>query len=145
MLSKHSTNTDSEITSLLLRHGIQPTAQRTLIARTLFGHGTHLAAEDLFRLVNADGGRVSKATIYNTLGLFAGKGIIRAVVADPDRVFYDPNTSPHHHFYNEVSGELVDIDASEVRVVGLPPMPEDCELEGVDVIIRLRPRLPTNN
>ncbi|MFL6621706.1 MAG: Fur family transcriptional regulator [Sulfurifustaceae bacterium] len=130
--------TDSEVSSLLRERGISPTAQRVLITRTLFARGTHLAAEDLFRTVNKDTPNVSKATVYNTLGLLASKGIIREVIADPTRVFYDPNTAPHHHLYDEVSGELTDIDAAEVDISSLPALPENAELRGVDVIIRIR-------
>lgn len=129
---------DAEVERLLREHGVNPTAQRVLIAGTLFARGTHLAAEDLFRIVNADYPQVSKATVYNTLGLLAERGVIRAVIADPERVFYDPNTTPHHHFYDEASGKLTDVDAEEVEITRLPPLPDGAELRGVDVVIRLK-------
>ncbi len=81
---------------------------------------------------------MSKATVYNTLGLLAQRGVIREVIVDPDRVFYDPNVAPHHHFYNIDTGRLSDIDASKVEIHGLPSLPEGCRLEGVEVIVRLR-------
>lgn len=127
---------EASVRSLLREHGINPTAQRVLITQALLARGTHLAAEDLFRLVNA-ASRVSKATVYNTLGLLAQMGLIRTVVADPAHVSYDPNTRPHHHFYDETSGELIDIEASEVQITKLPPLPDGAELQGVDVIIRV--------
>ena len=130
--------TEAEVSALLRQRGISPTAQRVLITRALFTRGTHLAAEDVFRTVNQDSPNVSKATVYNTLGLLARKGVIREVIADPTRVFYDPNTAPHHHLYDEVSGELTDIDASQVNISGLPVLPDDAQLRGVDVIIRIR-------
>lgn len=132
------TCTDGEIEARLRAHGVRPTPQRVLIARTLFAQGTHMAAEELFRLVNADSPHVSKATVYNTLGLLAERGLIRAVIADPARVFYDPNTTPHHHFYDEASGKLTDVDAEEVQITRLPSLPKGAELSGVDVVIRLR-------
>jgi len=97
-----------------------------------------MSAEDVFRIVNADNNHVSKATVYNTLGLLAEKGVIRQVIADPAKVFYDPNTSPHHHLYDEGSGKLSDIDATDVRVTGLPPLPAGTSLQGIDVIVRFR-------
>lgn len=132
------TYTDKEITALLRDHGINPTMQRVLVMRVLLNHWAHLSADDVFRLVNTAGQQVSKATVYNTLGLLAERGVIREVIADPNRVFYDPNTSQHHHFYNIETGELTDIDASEVHVSGLPPLPSGASLQGVDVIVRLR-------
>ena len=74
--------------------GINPTAQRVDIARLLLYRRIHMAAEEVFRLVNSDGPHVSKATVYNTLGVFAEKGLIREVVIDPMRVVYDSNTAP---------------------------------------------------
>lgn len=132
------TNIDPEITALLRRHGVNPTIQRVTITSVLFERGTHLSAEELFQLVNAENPNVSKATVYNTLGLLAEKGIVRAVIADPARVFYDPNTDPHHHFYDEATGKLTDIDASDIQVTRLPALPEGSELQGVDVVIRVR-------
>lgn len=134
-----SPKSDAEIINLLHSHGINPTSQRVIITRLLFDKCTHLSAEDVFRLVNADNRHVSKATVYNTLGLLAEKGVVREVIADPTRIFYDPNTQPHHHFFDVASGELTDISADQIHVSGLPPLPAGAKLEGVDVIVRLRP------
>lgn len=130
---------DTALAEVLRRHDIQPTAQRLSIASVLFTHRTHLSAEDVFRLVNGENRRVSKATVYNTLGLLADKGVIREVIADPSRIFYDPNTEPHHHFFDVDTGELTDISADQIHVTGLPPLPAGAKLDGVDVIVRLRP------
>ncbi|MBI3575500.1 MAG: transcriptional repressor [Gammaproteobacteria bacterium] len=129
-----------DVAALLRQHNIQPTSQRTLITRLVLERRTHLSAEDVYRLVNATDRRVSKATVYNTLGLLTEKGVIREVIADPSRVLYDPNISPHHHFYDVESGELRDIDADQVQVAKLPPLPEGTGLERVDVVVRLRRR-----
>ncbi len=131
--------TEAEVADLLRKRSIHPTSQRVIIARLLFEKCTHLSAEDVFRLVNAENRRVSKATVYNTLGLLAEKGVIREVIADPTRIFYDPNTQPHHHFFNVDSGELTDISAEQISVSNLPPLPLGATLDGVDVIVRLRP------
>lgn len=133
-----TSHNEADVARMLQERGINPTAQRVLITRVLLGRGTHLAAEEIFRAVNKDSPSVSKATVYNTLGLLARQGIIREVIADPERVFYDPNTAPHHHLYDEVSGELTDIDAADVSVTDLPRLPEGAELQSVDIIIRVR-------
>ena len=129
---------DSEVVALLRSHGIHPTSQRVMIARVLFTQCAHLSAEDVYRLGNTDNRHVSKATVYNTLGLLADKGVVREVIADPTRIFYDPNTAPHHHFFDVATGELTDISAEQIHVSGLPPLPNGAQLEGVDVIVRLR-------
>ena len=127
-----------DVADRLKAHGILPTQQRLLIARTLFNRDQHLSADQVMICVNDDKDHVSKATVYNTLGLFASKGLVREVIVDPTRVFYDPNTSNHHHFYNVDTGELRDIEASELAIESLPELPEGTVSEGVDVIIRLR-------
>jgi len=76
--------------------------------------------------------------VYNTLSLFVEKGLIRQVMADPSKIFYDSNPAPHHHFYDASTGKLTDIDATNVKVSGLPPLPEGTTMEGVDVVVRLR-------
>ena len=126
-----------EVSGLLSKHSVNPTSQRVEIARLLFSRCEHLSAEDVFVLLNREVPQASKATVYNTLGLFAEAGLIREVNVDPDRVFYDPNTEPHHHFYNVSTGELMDIPANNINVGALPPLPEGTELEGVDVIVRV--------
>lgn len=136
MMEKHD-YTQDELTALLRRHGINPTVQRLEVARLLFSRAEHVSAEDIFVLANK-AAAVSKATVYNTLGLFAEHGLIREVIADPNKVFYDPNTAPHYHFYDVTTGRLTDIDAEGVRISGLPPLPEGARMEGVDVIVRLR-------
>lgn len=139
-----ASQSDQDISALLQEHDVKPTAQRIDIARLLLQKHMHLSAEDVFILVNPDKEegngrqRVSKATVYNTLGLFAAKGLVREVIADPNKIFYDPNTTPHHHFYDVTAGTLTDIDADDVAVTGLPTLPSGTTLEGVDVVVRVR-------
>jgi len=128
----------SEAAALLREHGIAPTEQRVQIARVLLGKRQHVSAEKLLALVNLQGPKVSKATVYNTLGLFARRGLVREVIVDPSKVFYDSNTSPHHHFYNQSTGELADIPEEQIAVGDVPEVPEGTEVDGVEVIVRVR-------
>ncbi len=128
----------SEVISLLERHDIIPTQQRVEIAQVLFARPQHLAAEQVLSLVNQEQSVASKATVYNTLGLFANKGLIREVIVDPTRIFYDPSTNPHHHFYNVDTGSLMDIEDEQVTIANFPNPPEGTVTEAVDVIVRVR-------
>jgi Fur family iron response transcriptional regulator len=142
--------TDSHVSSkqdiarLLRDHGILPTQQRLMIARVLFERQQHYSADLVMTSVNEGRDRVSKATVYNTLGLFARSGLVREVIVDPTRVFYDPNTTNHHHFYNVDTGELTDIDSADLQIRELPVLPAGTVAEGVDVIIRLRSETAVN-
>lgn len=137
-------NSKPDIASMLRDHGILPTQQRLMIARVLFDHLQHYSADQVMTSVNDGRDRVSKATVYNTLGLFARNGLVREIIVDPTRVFYDPNTTNHHHFYNVDTGELIDIDSADLQVRELPDLPDGTVAEGVDVIIRLRSETAVN-
>lgn len=136
--ARHARYTRDDLVAILRRHGITPTHQRIEIAYALFSRGEHLSADRLLAIVNDRHSETSKATVYNTLNLFLKKKLIREVIVDPTRVFYDPNTEPHHHFYNVDTGELTDIDAERIEVSGLPRLPEGMTTEGVDIIVRIR-------
>jgi Fur family iron response transcriptional regulator len=139
MNSEHA----SDIQVLLRSKGISPTSQRLEIARLLFGRHAHLSADEVFRLVNSKQPSVSKATVYNTLALFVERGLIRQVIADPTRIYYDPNTEPHHHIFDTSSGWLTDISLDSVEVHGLPQLSTDYLVEGIDVIVRVRSKRDT--
>lgn len=128
------------LAEVLRARDITPTHQRIEIAHALFSRCEHLSADQVLAIVNDRHSETSKATVYNTLNLFLEKKLIREVIVDPNKVFYDPNIEPHHHFYNIDSGELMDIDAAGVEVNGLPALPEGMVTEGVDIIVRIRSR-----
>ena len=130
----------ADVIELMRAKGVNPTQQRIEIAQTLFAKPQHLSADQVMNLVNKQRPLVSKATVYNTLGLFARKGLVREVIVDPAKVFYDPTTDPHYHFYNVDSGELTDVDPERISLMRLPDLPEGTETAGVDVVIRIRNR-----
>lgn len=131
--------TRDNMADLLRRHGINPTHQRIEIAHALFSRHEHLSADQIMAIVNERHSETSKATVYNTLNLFLEKRLIREVIVDPTKVFYDPNTRPHYHFFDVSTGSLSDIDAGNVAITGLPKLPEGMTTDGVDLIVRIRP------
>jgi Fur family iron response transcriptional regulator len=131
--------TREQVAQKLRDHGVTPTHQRVEIALVLFERHEHLSADQILALVNARFAEASKATVYNTLRLFRERKLIRELIVDPSKVFYDPNTDPHHHFYDVVTGRLTDIPADAVQIANLPPLPPGMVADGVDVVIRTRP------
>jgi len=134
------TYTRDNMADLLRRHDINPTHQRIEIAHAMFSRCEHLSADQILSIVNVKHSETSKATVYNTLNLFVEKKLVREVIVDPSKVFYDPNTMEHHHFYDVVTGRLTDIDASSFKLSGLPMLPAGMVTEGIDVIVRIRPQ-----
>ncbi len=120
--------------------GLRPTRQRRLLANLLFCQGDrHITAELLHQEAEESGCQVSLATIYNTLHQFTAAGLLRQVVVDSARNYFDTNTAPHQHFYDEEEGHLIDIDGEAITVSGLPNPPAGMAVASVDVVVRLRP------
>ena len=119
--------------------GLRPTRQRLALAKLLFeGKDRHVTAEQLHSEAHAANIRVSLATVYNTLHQFTEAALLREVVVEPGRSYFDTNTAEHHHFFHEDDSELTDIPVTSLSVANLPETPEGTEVKRVDVIIRLR-------
>ena len=118
--------------------GLRPTRQRLALGRLLFERGNrHLSAEQLHGEAVEAQVRVSLATVYNTLHQFTAAGLLREVVVEPGRCYFDTNVDDHHHFYFEDTVRLEDIPGEELRVFDLPKAPKGTRLSRVDVIIRV--------
>jgi Fur family transcriptional regulator, iron response regulator len=132
--------TRDEAASLLTGRGVLPTAQRVDIALMTLARPQHLSAEQIIAAIRANGLRISKATVYNTLNLFCERGLLRTVDVDPTRQFYDSSTGAHHHFYNVDTGELTDIPLDSVMLTVDTALPPGTEHAGIDVVVRVRDR-----
>ncbi len=128
----------TDILYIFDRHGILPTPQRVEVAEILLDRPQHLSADQIIERLRQAGSAVSKATVYNTLNLFGECGIVKEVMVDPIRKFYDSTTRPHHHFYNVDTRELSDIADDLVEFSNLPPLPAGTSQESVEVLIKVR-------
>ena len=118
--------------------GLRPTRQRLALAKLLFERGhRHVTAEDLHKEARDAEVRVSLATVYNTLHQLTEAGLLREVVVNSGRSYFDTNNGDHHHFFHEDSGELRDIPAGGISVDHLPEPPRGTEVSRVDVIVRV--------
>jgi Fur family iron response transcriptional regulator len=129
---------DGHCARRLTEFGIRPTAQRVRIAGLLLASPQHLSAEQILASLRASGARVSKATVYNTLNLFAKRGVIRQLSVDGARTWFDSNVAPHYHFHDMDTGALLDVPVPEVEFARLPRLPEGMEMAGIDLVIRVR-------
>ncbi len=125
---------------MLQHYKISPTRQRVEIAEFLFQRPQHLSAEKILDGVTNAGNRVSRATVYNTMGLFSSKGVVREVLIDRERVFYDSNTEPHQHLYNVDTGELTDVYDVENNRLTEPELPEDIRIINTDIVYKVTSR-----
>jgi Fur family iron response transcriptional regulator len=128
----------SQVLERLREADLRPTRQRLALARLLFENGhRHITAERLHEEAIVANIRVSLATVYNTLHQFTEAGLLREIVVDYGRSYFDTNTSDHHHFFHERSGRLEDIPPGEVVVAEVPAPPGGTRIRRVDVIVRL--------
>ena len=140
-MAKSAAPKSAENTGRRLRAaGLRPTRQRVALASLLFAHGhRHLTAESLHAEVDKAGIDVSLATVYNTLHQFTEAGILRHVSVDASRFYFDTNIDPHQHFYDQASGMLIDIPDGAITIAGVPTPPKDTIIDGVNVVIRIKP------
>ncbi|MBL6931521.1 MAG: transcriptional repressor [Rhodospirillales bacterium] len=118
--------------------GLRPTRQRLALAKLLFGgEDRHLTAETLHADAQADKVRVSLATVYNTLHQFTDAGMLREIVVDASRSYFDTNTSDHHHFYFEKDGMLSDVPEQSISIDKVPDAPEGMIIKSIDVVVRI--------
>ncbi|MFN3604876.1 MAG: Fur family transcriptional regulator [Leptonema sp. (in: bacteria)] len=136
-----------EIADLLRSKGINPTNQRIEIAHFMYQKPQHLSAEEILNYLNKEYEKVSQATVYNTLKLFVEKNIIRELIFSSDRIYYDSNTTNHHHFLDIDTGEIYDIP---VCLISTPKLHNNelgnIEVEEISILIkgRFKKKFKTN-
>jgi Fur family iron response transcriptional regulator len=116
-----------DVIATLESHGIQPSAQRVAVARYVLVTDEHPSADQVFAKVKDALPVLSRATVYNTLNLFVDKGLLRSHVLAEGRVVFDPRTEPHHHFIDDDTGVIHDVDWHALKVKNVEA------LEGLDV------------
>jgi len=128
----------TRVIGMLNKVGLRPTRQRLALAKLLFdGEDRHVTAEELHAEALGANVSVSLATVYNTLHQFTTAQLLREVVVEPGRSYFDTNVSDHHHFFFEDSGAIQDIPEESVSIAELPSIPEGTTLNRVDVVVRL--------
>ncbi|WP_321395497.1 iron response transcriptional regulator IrrA [Emcibacter sp.] len=118
--------------------GLRPTRQRLALAKLLFdGHDRHVTAEMLYDEAGELNASVSLATVYNTLHQFTDVGLLREVVVDSGRTYFDTNITEHYHFFHEAEGRLEDVPLGDIEISSLPEAPEGKKYSRVAVVIHV--------
>lgn len=118
--------------------GIQPTLQRLAVASVLLAEPAHMTADQVLQAASVRLPSISRATVYAVLQLFVRQGLLKELPIDGAATVYDSNVQPHHHFYDVETGTVADIPQGSLQVLGLPAALQGLQLDGVDVIIRVR-------
>ena len=127
----------TKVQEKLKLYGLRPTRARTRIGMMLLDKPKHLSAEQVHKKLKMKGYTISKATVYNTLNAFTECGIVSEVTIDPSRTYYDSRTTPHHHFFNIDTGQLVDIASDDMIVENIPRLPDNTQIQDLEIVVKI--------
>ena len=120
---------------------LRPTKQRLKICQFLFNREKtfHFTVETLNKKINKNvATKVSLATIYNTVEAFTNAGYLKEILTSKNKSYYDTNIKSHHHFYDEESKELTDIQYSQIKLSKVPTPPKGKKIKNLEVVIRIQ-------
>ena len=133
---------NNEIVNKLRSSQLRPTKQRIKIAEYLFNREKtfHFTVENLNKIINKKGSleKISLATIYNTIEAFKKAGHLKEILTNNNTSYFDTNIRSHHHFYDDDTNELTDINFNEIEVSKLPHAPKGKKIKEVEIIISLQ-------
>lgn len=129
--------TAAAVVDVLEHVGIQPSAQRVAVADYVLTTEEHPSAEQVWARVRERFPMLSRATVYNTLNLFVEKGLLRELVLAEGKVVFDPKLSPHHHFIDDETQNIVDIPWDALQVKNIDTL-RDFDVREYQVVLRGR-------
>ena len=98
--------------ALLRRHGLQVTAQRLAVLGAA-SRQPHSTTDDIYNLVRAEIGAISRQAVYDALAALTDKGLLRRIqpAGSPGR--YENRVGDnHHHLICRTCGRMVDVDCA---------------------------------
>jgi Fur family ferric uptake transcriptional regulator len=105
----------SPIERLCVDNGLRMTGQRRIVARVLSTSHDHPDIEELHRRVRKIDSRISLSTIYRTVRLFCGIGIIEKHNFGFGRARLESAPDKHHdHLVDIHSGKVIEFRSDEI-------------------------------
>ena len=120
--------------------GLRPTKQRLMICKVLFDKKEtfHFTIDNLKKKIEKNNkSKVSLATVYNTVHAFKNNGFLREISLHGNKTFFDTNSTNHHHFYDEDTGDLMDIKNEDIQLSKLPSAPKGKKIKEFNVTVSL--------
>ena len=120
--------------------GLRPTKQRLSICRVLFDRKEtfHFTIDKLKKKIEKNTkSKVSLATVYNTVHAFKNNGFLREISLQGNKTFFDTNSTNHHHFYDEDTGDLMDIKNGDISVSKIPSAPKGKKIQDIEITINV--------
>tara|TARA_Y100000590_G_scaffold341269_1_gene389372 strand:- start:869 stop:1285 length:417 start_codon:yes stop_codon:yes gene_type:complete len=120
--------------------GLRPTKQRIQICKVLFDKEEtfHFTIQDLSKLlISKFNKRISLATVYNTVHAFKKKGYLKEISINSDKSYYDTNVTNHHHFFNESTNQLIDLNNKDVGKIKIKKNIPGKKITSVEVLVKI--------
>ena len=120
--------------------GLRPTKQRLTICKVLFGKKEtfHFTIDNLKKKIEKNTrSKISLATIYNTVHAFKNNGYLKEISLQGNKTFFDTNAKRHHHFYDQETGDLMDIKNEDIQLSKLPPVPKGKKIKELEVTVSI--------
>ena len=120
--------------------GLRPTKQRIKICKLLFDREKtfHFTINELNEILLGQlGKKISLATIYNTIHSFKEKGYLKEISINSDKTYFDTNISNHHHFFDESSKELIDLNDEDLGKIKIKKKLRGKKVKSIEVLVKV--------
>ena len=131
---------NNEFIDKLRSSGLRPTRQRLKLCKVLFNRSTtfHFTINDLKKQISEKlNEKISLATIYNTVNAFKKKGYLKEISINSDKSYFDTNTKIHHHFFDNSTKELIDINENQVEKIKINTSLPGKKITSVEVLVKV--------
>ena len=120
--------------------GLRPTKQRVKMCEVLFNREKtfHFTINDLVKLLSEKmNQKISLATVYNTVHALERKGYLKEISIDSHKSYFDTNTSTHHHFFDEDTHQLIDIDKNDIDKINIKKNIPGKKINSIEVLVKV--------
>ena len=120
--------------------GLRPTKQRVKICEVLYKREKtfHFTINELVKKISEEKNeKISLATVYNTVHAFKKKGYLKEITLNNDSTYFDTNTSHHHHFYDNSTRELIDLNDEDVEKIQINKTLPGKKISSVEILVKV--------
>tara|TARA_B100001741_G_scaffold50376_1_gene38149 strand:- start:10219 stop:10632 length:414 start_codon:yes stop_codon:yes gene_type:complete len=119
--------------------GLRPTQQRIYLCKLLFDRKEtfHFTIGSLKKDLLKKNKKISIATIYNTVHAFKKKGYLKEISINTDKSYFDTNVTNHHHFFDEKSEEIIDLEDCYVGKIKISKAIKGKKIKSVEVLVKI--------
>ena len=131
---------NAEFIDKLRSSGLRPTKQRLKICEVLFNREKtfHFTINDVAKSISEQlNEKISLATVYNTIHAFKDKGYLKEISINSDKSYYDTNITNHHHFLDEETNELLDLDDNDISNLKIKKTIPGKKIKSIEVLVKI--------